>query len=188
MGASKLDKISIMYDVFIALGLVLPLLSLIFGGLDSLLADFDIDLDGDGDLGPIPVNLNCFVFSLTVLGCTSKILDYLGYYKYISLIIGVILAIIIYFVIYNLIIVPLKKSNPVAAKIEDLISKNVRVITTIPIDGIGEIIYTDATGSKITYLAKYRFGDFEEHKNIKIDSIVKVVGHEDNTLIVERTN
>lgn len=183
-----MDKLNIMYDVFIALGLVLPLLSLIFGGLDSVLADFDIDLDGDGDLGPIPINFNCLVFSLTILGCTAKILGYLDCPKYASLIIGIIIAIIVYFTIYNLVIKPLKKSNPVATKIDDLISKNVKVITTIPIDGIGEIMYTDATGSKISYLAKYKFGDFEEHKSIKIDSIVKVIGYEENTLIVERFN
>ena len=38
------------YTILIAAGIVLPLLSLLFGGVDALLGGVDLDLDGDGRL------------------------------------------------------------------------------------------------------------------------------------------
>ena len=61
------------YTILIAVGIVLPLLSLLFGGVDALLGGVDLDLDGDGDAGFLSFNFNALLFSLVVVGCIGKL-------------------------------------------------------------------------------------------------------------------
>ena len=60
------------------------------------------------------------------------------------------------------------------------------VIETIPEGGTGQVELTDAAGSRITYLAKYQFADFEPRGPIKAGTIVKVLDTENNLLVVGR--
>ena len=45
---------------------------------------------------------------------------------------------------------------------------------------------TDAAGSRITYLAKYQFADFEPRGPIQAGTVVKVLDTENNLLVVGR--
>ena len=109
------------YTILIAAGIVLPLLSLLFGGVDALLGGVDLDLDGDGKAGVLSVKF-----------------------------------------------------------------QHVNVIETIPEGGTGQVELTDAAGSRITYLAKFQFADFEPRGPIQAGTVVKVLDTENNLLVVGR--
>lgn len=179
------NVLHLLYGIMIAVGLVVPLFSLVLGGVDMLVGDVDIDLDGDGAAPLLPFNFNCLLFSLVVIGsigelCTHYINPWLG------LAISIACGAAAYALIYKFLILPLKRNNPKAMKAEDTLFQQVQVITKIPVDGTGEVLLQDASGSKISYLAKYVYADFEQRKPIETGTMVKVVDTEGNLLIVGR--
>ena len=68
----------------------------------------------------------------------------------------------------------------------DALFQHVNVIETIPEGGTGQVELTDAAGSRITYLAKYQFADFEPRGPIQAGTVVKVLDTENNLLVVGR--
>ncbi len=180
-----MNILNTIYLIFILTGIVVPLFSLLLGGLDSLTPDLDLDLDGDGNLGVVPFNFNCLLFALVVVGAVGRLCNH-----YIPPLFGVLIAAVIgagaYFAIYKLLIAPLKRHNAKAMQAGDALFRHVKVITKIPVGGTGEVQLEDASGSKITYLARYVYADFENRAPIETGAEVKVLDTEDNTLIVGR--
>ena len=178
----SMQTLNLLYGILIAVGIVVPLFSLVLGGLDALTAD--IDLGGDGE-GVVPFNLNALLFALVVVGAIGSLCNH-----YLSPLFGLIIApaagIAAYAVIYKFLILPLKKNDPRAMKADDALFQQVKVVTRIPVGGTGEVQLLDSSGSKITYLAKYRYADFEQRKPIEVGETVKVIDTEDNILTVGR--
>ena len=156
------------YTILIAAGIVLPLLSLLFGGVDALLGGVDLDLDGDGNAGFLSFNFNALLFSLVVVGCIGKLCLSSFHLWPVSLVAGLICGAAAYILICKFLILPLKRNN------------------AIPEGGTGQVELTDAAGSRITYLAKYQFADFEPRGPIQAGTVVKVLDTENNLLVVGR--
>ena len=177
-----MQMLNLLYGILIAAGIIVPLFSLALGGLDTLTAD--IDLGGDGE-GVIPFNLNALLFSMVVVGAIGSLCSH-----YLPPLLGLVIALAVgaaaYWLIYKYLILPLKKNDPRALKAGDTLFRQVRVVTRIPVDGTGEVQLLDASGSKITYLAKYQYADFEQRIPIEVGTVVKVIDTEDNTLIAGR--
>lgn len=177
-----MQTLNLLYGILIAVGIVVPLFSLVLGGLDALTAD--IDLGGDGE-GVIPFNFNALLFALVVVGAIGSLCNH-----YLPPLLGLVIALAVgaaaYALIYKFLILPLKKNDPRAMKADDALFRQVKVVTRIPVDGTGEVQLLDASGSKITYLAKYQYADFEQRKPIEPGATVKVIDTEDHALIVGR--
>ena len=119
------------YTILIAAGIVLPLLSLLFGGVDALLGGVDLDLDGDGDAGFLSFNFNALLFSLVVVGCIGK-LCLTGFHLWpVSLIAGLACGAAAYILICKFLIVPLKRNNAKAMWGEDALFQHVNGIGTL---------------------------------------------------------
>lgn len=180
-----MNILNTIYLIFILAGIIVPLFSLFLGGLDSLAPEIDLDLDGDGNLGVVPFNFNCLLFALVVAGAVGRLCNH-----FLPPLFGVVIAAACgagaYLAIYKLLIVPLKRHNAKAMQAGDALFRHVKVITRIPVDGTGEVQLEDAAGSKITYLARYVYADFEQRAPIETGAEVKVLDAEDNTLIVGR--
>ena len=78
------------------------------------------------------------------------------------------------------------KSGALGLRQSDALFQHVNVIETIPEGGTGQVELTDAAGSRITYLAKYQFADFEPRGPIQAGTVVKVLDTENNLLVVGR--
>ena len=174
------------YTILIAAGIVLPLLSLLFGGVDALLGGVDLDLDGDGNAGFLSFNFNALLSSLVVVGCIGKLCLSSFHLWPVSLVAGLICGAAAYILICKFLILPLKRNNAKAMRAEDALFQHVNVIETIPEGGTGQVELTDAAGSRITYLAKYQFADFEPRGPIQAGTVVKVLDTENNLLVVGR--
>ena len=156
------------YTILIAAGIVLPLLSLLFGGVDALLGGVDLDLDGDGNAGFLSFNFNALLFSLVVVGCIGKLCLSSFHLWPVSLVAGLICGAAAYILICKFLILPLKRNNAKAMRAEDALFQHVNVIETIP------------------DLAKYQFADFEPRGPIQAGTVVKVLDTENNLLVVGR--
>ena len=174
------------YTILIAAGIVLPLLSLLFGGVDALLGGVDLDLDGDGNAGFLSFNFNALLFSLVVVGCIGKLCLSSFHLWPVSLVAGLICGAAAYILICTFLILPLKRNTAKAMRAEDALFQHVNVIETIPEGGTGQVELTDAAASRITYLAKYQFADFEPRGPIQAGTVVKVLDTENNLLVVGR--
>ena len=179
-----METLNTIYNVCIILGILLPILSLIISGIDSVV-ELDIALDGDADIGFIGFNLNCLLFSLLVFGSVGKLTIDI---PVISLVSSVVIAVLAggigYVLTYRFLIYPLKNNKSFALNSTTLIGKTVRVKTKIPVNGSGEVYVIDATGCLITYIADYEFADDEEPQDIPVDSEVRVIKIRNNLLIV----
>ena len=120
------------YTILIAAGIVLPLLSLLFGGVDALLGGVDLDLDGDGNAGFLSFNFNALLFSLVVVGCIGKLCLSSFHLWPVSLVAGLICGAAAYILICKFLILPLKRNNAKAMRAEDALFQHVNVIETIP--------------------------------------------------------
>lgn len=179
-----MDTLNTIYNVCIILGLLLPILSLVISGIDSVV-ELDIALDGDADIGFIGFNFNCLLFSLLIFGSVGKLtIDIPVISLAASVIIAFITGAIGYVLTYRFLIYPLKNNKSFALNSNSLIGSTVKVSSKIPIKGCGEVCTTDATGCLITYLADYEFADDEEPHDIPIDSEVRVNAIRNNLLIV----
>lgn len=177
----SMQMLNLLYGILIAAGIIVPLFSLLLGGLDALSADLEL---GDGE-GVIPFNFNALLFSLVVVGAVGRLCNH-----YLPPPLGLVIALAAgvggYALIYRFLILPLKKSNPRAMKADDTLFREVTVVTRIPEGGTGEVELLDASGSKITYLARYQYADFEQRRPIEPGDVVKVLNAEDGMLTVGR--
>lgn len=174
-----------LYDICIILGILLPTLSLIVGGIDSIF-DFDFELDGDADVGFIGFNFNCLMFASALLGGVGKICADYEIPEYASLLIAIVSGFVGYTLLYRLLVLPLKRNNSEVKKQIQAIGEVAIVRVKIPINGTGEVSLEDTTGCVITYLAQYKYNEDEEIKDIPINTQVKVIDIENNVLITAR--
>ena len=143
-------------------------------------------MDGDGNAGFLSFNFNALLFSLVVVGCIGKLCLSSFHLWPVSLVAGLICGAAAYILICKFLILPLKRNNAKAMRAEDALFQHVNVIETIPEGGTGQVELTDAAGSRITYLAKYQFADFEPRGPIQAGTVVKVLDTENNLLVVGR--
>jgi membrane protein implicated in regulation of membrane protease activity len=163
-----MEKLTFIFNVCIALGLVLPLLDLALGFLGSLL-DFDFDIGGHhvgdvfsgGDAGGggnvLPFNIMCLCFSLVVFGALGRLCEGLmaNAWAAAGIIAGLLgLAILAYWLIFKFIVKPLKKSSPTAISHWDLLSERGRLTLRITKDSPGMVSLRDSTGAMISYRAR----------------------------------
>ena len=119
------------YTILIAAGIVLPLLSLLFGGVDALLGGVDLDLDGDGNAGFLSFNFNALLFSLVVVGCIGKLCLSSFHLWPVSLVAGLICGAAAYILICKFLILPLKRNNAKAMRAEDALFQHVRQLPAL---------------------------------------------------------
>ena len=178
-----LDKVFI---VFIMIGFIVPVLSLLTGCVDAAL-DFDIDLDLDGcaDVGFVGYNFNCLLFALFSGGIVGEYLLHRGD----STLIGIIVVFIMtgtlgYLFLYRCVVYPLKTNRSFALLQSELIGKEATVIQEIKANSSGNVELIDAQNSKITYIADCVFNNGNE-RDVKLGEKVKIIGIKDNMLLVE---
>jgi membrane protein implicated in regulation of membrane protease activity len=176
-----MQTLNTIYLVFIVLGIALPVISLVFGGLDTLLSGFDLDA-GEGVL---PFNFDSALFSLVVVGSIGRLCNTALPWP-LGLAIAVACGVGAYFLFYKFLIKPLKKNDPRAMSTQDALFQEVQVCTRIPVGEMGEVRLLDSTGSKITYLCRYEFADFEPIAPVEVGTTVKVLDIEDKVLVVGR--
>lgn len=130
-----------LYSLIIAASLTI--LYLLFGDVfDSII--------GIGDITPgsiiNPVVILSFIAILSGLGYILEINATLG--SLINFIIAVVVAFVLVSLIHFFILLPLSKAEQSTAEsIRDLIGKDGEVITTIPTNGVGEILILSQLGS-----------------------------------------
>lgn len=179
------EQLEFAYKCFIAVGIIIPAISLVVSGLDALIPSidlFDFDSDGVTDSSSI-FNISCLMMSLVVVGALGLCLDnYLN--PIVSLIISFIFGVIAYGLTLKFIVLPLKSNKADAETIHDFKHKVGTVTVTIPVNGTGEI-EVDSKIGKISYQAKANTSDFETEP-IPKGTKVLVTGSDTGYLIVTR--
>lgn len=170
-----MEVLGTVYGVCIFVGLLVPLISLVFGGHDAL----------DTDAGIVPFHFTAFLFALVTLGSVGQLL--LHYiHPWLGFAAALLCGALAYALICRFIVIPLKRSDARPLSVYDTLARRVEVIKKIPVDGTGEVQLIDAAGAKITYLARYRYADFEPHIPIEAGADVEVIDIENDLLIVGR--
>lgn len=143
----NLSVLSTIYYCCIGVGLLLPLLHVVFDFLDL---DFD---PGSGDL-PLPFSFMALSFGMLVLGAVGKIVLVLGGNWIFSLLLGLALGVLSYLALARLVIRPLKRNHVQAPSIRDLRWKEGVIQLAVRPDFTGTIRVLNAAGSYVTYNAR----------------------------------
>jgi len=151
----------------------LTLLYMLFGDL----------IDAIGDITPGSILNPTVVLSFFAILCASGFIfeESTKIASFTILIISLLIALVLVSLLHFFILVPLSKAEQnTASSINDFVGKTVKVITTIPIDGLGEVVIPSQFGTNIM-AAKSK-------QNIEISEGTMVLVHEvDNrVLVVER--
>ena len=179
------EALDFAYKCFVALGLILPVISLITSGLDFLVSGIDfLDIEApDTPEGGDVFNLSSFLIGMVVTGAFGLWLNTLVH-PLIALAISAALGIGAYLVFYRLVVKPLKANRADAANIREFSHKIGLVTVTIPVDGTGEV-EVDSRIGKISYMARANTSDFETEQ-IPKGTKVLIVGCDKGNLIVTR--
>lgn len=176
------EKLDFLYSCFLVLGILVPVITLLAGGVGDAL-DFDLDADAGPDI-PLPINLTCVFCGLAVTGLTGKRLNG-GTAPLPALALALACGIAAYAVLYRFVIRPLKRNDAAALRLEDMVGASGVVTTAIPYRGIGEARFQDKLGSPISYTVRYNDTDFQREA-VPAGSRVSVVGVEGTVLVVCR--
>lgn len=139
--------LSTIYYCCIGVGLLLPLIHVVFNFLDL---DFD---PGVGDV-PLPFSFMALSFGVLVLGAIGKIVLVLGGGWLLSLLLGAVLGALSYLALSRLVIRPLKRSRTQAPSIRDLRWKEGVIQLAARPDFTGTVRVLNAAGSYVTYSAR----------------------------------
>lgn len=161
------EKIDFVFNVFIALGLVVPILDVALGFFGSILnIDFEIgghqvgdlfEISGDADTGSmLPFNIMCLCFALVVFGAVGKLT--LALMVNTLAILGILVGLIAisfgaYYLVFRFIVKPLKYNNPKAIGHWDLFMTKGKLTLRITTDSPGTVSLRDSTGAMISYCA-----------------------------------
>lgn len=177
------EKLDLVYNGLLIVGLLIPLINLALGGLGDVL---NLDLDVDGDTGfdsPLPVNITCLFFGCAVVGLVGGRLN-----QVFPVLPAIILSLLCgaagYALLYRFVIRPLKHNDASAMKMKDMRGAVGTVTVAIPYGGKGEAKFKDKLGSPISYMVRYNDTDFPTYDTIQVGSSVSVVGIEGDTLVV----
>lgn len=109
------EKMDFIYNGLLILGILIPLINLVLGGLGDVL---NIDLDMDGETGfdsLLPVNITCLFFGCAVVGLVGGRLN-----QVFSVLPAIILSLLCgaagYALLYKFVIHPLKHNGASAIK------------------------------------------------------------------------
>lgn len=178
------EALDFAYKCFVALGLILPVISLITSGLDFLISGIDLDIEApDTPEGGDVFNLSSFLIGMVVTGAFGLWLNTLVH-PLIALAISAALGIGTYLAFYRIVVKPLKANRADAAKIRDFNHKIGVVTVAIPVNGTGEV-EVDSRIGKISYMARANTSDFETEQ-IPKGTKVLIVGSDKGNLIVTR--
>src|SRR5699024_12584944 len=103
-----------------------------------------------GDIAPGSIlNPTVILSFIAVLCCVGYVLELLGSFSHLTVFIfATLISLIIVGIIHFFILVPLSKSEQNTARsIADYIGKEGEVITTIPAEGVGEVLIKSGLGS-----------------------------------------
>lgn len=176
------STLEFIYKCFIAIGLIIPALSLILSGIDIIGLD-DVDLNMEGADGADAFNVSCLMLGMVVTGAFGIWLDdVLTTMQALLASLGI--GTIAYVALLKLVITPLKNSRAKANIIRDFKGKIGKVIVTIPADGTGEVEVESRIG-RISYMAKVNHSDFMK-EDIPAGANVMVVDIDKQTLIVTK--
>lgn len=150
------------FQICFFVGLVLIVISFIFGNLFELagLEGLDLDFDILGINMFLPINLTLYILFATVFGGVGWIMlnSYPFLAKVIIITISVVSGLFICTLVNNLVMKPLKKAqNTSAPEQEELIGVRAVVTETIFAEGFGEIRY-EVKGNSFTSPAKSTTG------------------------------
>ena len=169
----ELDELTGMrklYALSVWLGILLPLVSVLFSGLTD-----SIELDFDFPMNPfLPLKPSCIMLFLLVFG-TSGLL----FMDYLSCITTALLSFFLGYAaagaLYALIILPMKKSSEKsrADKISDYIGKEASVSVRIKPHNMGAVNISSKAGS-VSFVAMSEDGDdtvYEEGETVEICAV-----------------
>lgn len=149
-----IDRLQTIYLFCVAIGILLPLLNIIFGAFGGV-CDLDCDCDGvPGFDSILPLSVHSFSLSVVVFGALGRLVLVFVPIPWVSIATALPLGIAAGWLLYHFVIQPLKKSLPRAQSIEDLLWKDGTVKMEIRQDFVGSITVLSATGSFVTYDAK----------------------------------
>lgn len=176
------STLEFIYKCFIAIGLIIPALSLILSGIDIIGLD-DVDLNMEGTDGADAFNVSCLMLGMVVTGAFGIWLDDILTTMQ-ALLVSLGIGTIAYVALLKLVITPLKNSRAKANIIRDFKGKIGKVTVTIPADGTGEVEVESRIG-RISYMAKANHSDFMK-EDIHAGANVMVVDIDRETLIVTK--
>lgn len=173
------------YIICMAIGLIIPCLSLILGGIgdffDGLDLDFDFDFDiGDTSISFLPCSIQSICAGLLGFGATGLMLEgkySLLWVNMIAGVIGYVVAIIIHAIIRKL-----KKVENTTYSQEELLLFDAKVVNTIVKGGFGAISIVTGDGVSVNFPAKA----VDATLVIKQNEIVTIQYFEKNVAFVER--
>lgn len=135
------------YFCCMGVGLLLPLAHVV---LDFLDLDFDA---GDAD-APLPFNIMALSFGVLVFGACGKIVLVLGGHWVFSLILGGVLGILACWALTRFVIRPLKRNQPQAPSIRELVWKEGVIQLAVRPDFVGTVRVQNSAGSYTAYSAR----------------------------------
>lgn len=136
----------------IAVGLAVPLVSILLGGIGGFL-DLGFDFDGIDFDSPFPVSVMGLAFGAVMFG-VAGLLCVTALSAAATITVGLVAGILGQYGISRFVIRPLKRNNPQALRMEDLPGMKGTVKLELRQDFTGTIIVLSSIGSQITYSAK----------------------------------
>lgn len=172
------------YTVCMAIGIGIPLLSLIVSGLGDIFEglhfdwDFSIDI-GDSSISILPVSMQSICAGLLIYGTIGKMI-YNGENGLLVNVIGIAGGYLVAIVVQTF-IRRLKKVEHTTHSKEQLLLYDGKVVNTILMGGFGSVSVTTLDGITGIYPAKAE----NKEEIIKQGTIVSIVRFENNTMIVK---
>lgn len=169
-----------LFIVCMGIGFVVPLLSVLFGGISSL---FDLDFDIDFDTNPVtmffPTSPMCLFAALLVFGGTGLLLaEYTNLSEGGVLSLAILCGYIVSVLLNRILVVPLKNSKADACSEDNLVNTTGEVISDIRSGELGQISIKTNTGN-ITFLAKSN-----SLLEVGTEIVIVDICHNDNTTVV----
>ena len=155
------------FNISIAIGFVIPLLSLLAGWLGGIFSgSADVDVDVDVDVGKVaggglralfPFNIMCFCLFLVVFGALGRLaLDLMVALPITILLLAgcALVAAFFYWALYRVLIKRLKENDASALSFYNLRGRSGEVTLSVARGSMGTISLRDSTGAAISFRAK----------------------------------
>lgn len=170
-----MDSILIFFLICACIGTLLVLINIFFGGF----ADHDVQLDTDLD-GPGIFSFRSIIIFIAVFGAVGGLSYYNANSFGISSLYGILSGFAASILAWYLMKFAFKQQASSLISISDTVNKNAVVTTSIPENGIGEIMI-ETKGQR-----KYLSARELNNKSVNIHSKVKVIENQSNIIIVEK--
>lgn len=136
---NTIDKIQQVFLIAMVIGLILPLINIVIGGIASVLhIDFDFDTDGMPVSEFFPISPMCLLAFSLVFGGVGLLL-YNSLNAQVVILVAVASGYLVAFLLNKLVILPMKKADSRAISKEQFVGKQAKVTVRLQPRKLGEV-------------------------------------------------